>query len=148
MIGRTLAKKTCQQHNRRTWSIGALYKPHLKRLALAASSLAFAEATCGFRRTKLEAVLFGFIFFCAISLFIVVIYYKLFTNDAIPGWATYSILSISVISFLSLGNFLTLFSIFIQFFLWTFWWNLRKTSHKQSFINVFFNYLQLALRKK
>ncbi len=39
---------------------------------------------------------------------------KLTTDDAIPGWATYTLLLLIVLSFVALGNFVVLFSVFAQ----------------------------------
>jgi glycosyltransferase involved in cell wall biosynthesis len=39
---------------------------------------------------------------------------KLFTNQAIPGWATSTLLLLIVLSFVALGNFVVLFAVFSQ----------------------------------
>jgi polyisoprenyl-phosphate glycosyltransferase len=39
---------------------------------------------------------------------------KLFTNSAIPGWATTTLLLLIVLSFVALGNFVVLFTVFSQ----------------------------------
>ena len=45
---------------------------------------------------------------------LVVLGVKLFTNTGIPGWATYTLLLILIISFVALGNFIVLFVVFSQ----------------------------------
>jgi hypothetical protein len=39
---------------------------------------------------------------------------RLLTDAAIPGWATYSLLLLLLLSFVSLGNFVVLFAVFSQ----------------------------------
>jgi hypothetical protein len=39
---------------------------------------------------------------------------KLFTNRAIPGWATSTLLLLILVSFVALGNFVVLFAVFSQ----------------------------------
>ncbi|MBE2317445.1 glycosyltransferase [Solirubrobacter sp. CPCC 204708] len=43
-----------------------------------------------------------------------VILVKLFTDEAIPGWATYTLLLMIVLSFTAMGNLVLLFSVFAQ----------------------------------
>ena len=43
-----------------------------------------------------------------------VIWIKLFTNSAIPGWASFTVLGAVIISLVALGNFVTLFVLFSQ----------------------------------
>jgi hypothetical protein len=45
---------------------------------------------------------------------VVIVGIRLLTDSAIPGWATYTVLSLGVLSFVALGNFVILFSIFSQ----------------------------------
>ena len=49
---------------------------------------------------------------CAVALAVVCV--KLFTNRAIPGWATTTLLLLIVVSVVALGNFIVLFAIFSQ----------------------------------
>jgi hypothetical protein len=44
----------------------------------------------------------------------VVIGIRIFTNEAIPGWATYTLLGILILSFVALGSFITVFTAFSQ----------------------------------
>jgi polyisoprenyl-phosphate glycosyltransferase len=39
---------------------------------------------------------------------------RLFTDAAIPGWASYTLLGVVILSFVALGNFITLFAVFSQ----------------------------------
>ncbi len=48
------------------------------------------------------------------SLAVVVVAIRLFTNAAIPGWATFTVLGALIISLVALGNFVTLFVLFSQ----------------------------------
>ena len=59
-------------------------------------------------------VVFAVTFFLAGALAITVVAVKLFTDAAIPGWATYTLLGALILSLVSLGNFVTLFMIFSQ----------------------------------
>ncbi len=45
---------------------------------------------------------------------LVVIWIKLFTNSAIPGWASFTVLGAVIVSLVALGNFVTLFVLFSQ----------------------------------
>jgi len=45
---------------------------------------------------------------------VAVVCVKLFTNRAIPGWATTTLLLLIVVSFVALGNFVVLFTVFSQ----------------------------------
>lgn len=44
----------------------------------------------------------------------VIVSVRLFTDSAIPGWATYTLLMVLVLSVVSLGNFVVLFAVFSQ----------------------------------
>jgi hypothetical protein len=57
---------------------------------------------------------FSFIFIVGILLALVVVGVRLFTELAIPGWATYTLLLILTLSFVALGNFVILFTLFSQ----------------------------------
>ena len=59
-------------------------------------------------------VVFAVTLFLAGALAITVVAVKLFTDAAIPGWATYTLLGALILSLVSLGNFVTLFMIFSQ----------------------------------
>jgi polyisoprenyl-phosphate glycosyltransferase len=50
----------------------------------------------------------------AVALALVVICIKLFTDSAIPGWASFTVLGAVLVSLVSLGNFVTLFVLFSQ----------------------------------
>lgn len=39
---------------------------------------------------------------------------RLFTDAAVPGWASYTLLGVVILSFVALGNFITLFTVFSQ----------------------------------
>ena len=45
---------------------------------------------------------------------IAVVCVKLLTDRAIPGWATSTLLLLAVVSFVALGNFVVLFTVFAQ----------------------------------
>jgi hypothetical protein len=45
---------------------------------------------------------------------VAVVLVKLTTNEAIPGWATYTLLLLIVLSFVALGNLALLFAVFAQ----------------------------------
>ena len=55
---------------------------------------------------------FSTIFGLGIVLAVVVVGIKIFTKAAIPGWTTFTLLSILTLSFIALGNFLVLFAVF------------------------------------
>jgi hypothetical protein len=57
---------------------------------------------------------FSFIFSLGIVTALVVVGVRLFTTMAIPGWATYTLLLILTLSFVALGNFVILFTLFSQ----------------------------------
>jgi len=59
-------------------------------------------------------VLFSVTFALGIVLALVVAGIRLFSDAAIPGWATYTIVGVLLLSFISLGNFITLFAVFSQ----------------------------------
>jgi polyisoprenyl-phosphate glycosyltransferase len=73
-----------------------LFMPFLDRVAVR-SLLAFAATLVA-----------------GIAAAIVIIAVRLFTDLAIPGWATYSLLLVLLITFVSLGNFVVLFAVFSQ----------------------------------
>jgi glycosyltransferase involved in cell wall biosynthesis len=50
----------------------------------------------------------------AVALALAVICIKLFTDSAIPGWASFSVLGAVIVSLVALGNFVTLFVLFSQ----------------------------------
>ena len=50
----------------------------------------------------------------AVLLAIWVVGVRLFTTRAIPGWATYTLLSVVLLSFVAIGNFVILFALFSQ----------------------------------
>jgi hypothetical protein len=50
----------------------------------------------------------------AVGAAIAVVCVKLFTDQAIPGWATSTLLLLIVLSFVALGNFVVLFAVFAQ----------------------------------
>ncbi len=45
---------------------------------------------------------------------VAVVAVKLVTSEAIPGWATYTLLLLAILSFIALGNFVLLFTVFSQ----------------------------------
>jgi hypothetical protein len=45
---------------------------------------------------------------------VAVVAVKLATSEAIPGWATYTLLLLAILSFIALGNFVLLFTVFSQ----------------------------------
>lgn len=45
---------------------------------------------------------------------VAVIFVRLFTESAVPGWATYTLLTLLTLSFVALGNFVVLFVVFSQ----------------------------------
>jgi polyisoprenyl-phosphate glycosyltransferase len=55
---------------------------------------------------------FSTMFAVGVTLSLVVLGIRLFTNTAIPGWATATILGLLIISFVALGNFVVLFAVF------------------------------------
>jgi hypothetical protein len=50
----------------------------------------------------------------AVAAAVAVVAVKLTTDTAIPGWATYTLLLLVVLSFVALGNLALLFSVFAQ----------------------------------
>jgi hypothetical protein len=44
----------------------------------------------------------------------VIVGIRIFTDAAIPGWTTYTVLSLGTLSLLALGNFVVLFAVFSQ----------------------------------
>jgi hypothetical protein len=50
----------------------------------------------------------------SLTLAVVVLAVRLFSDASIPGWATYSLLSLFLVSLVSLGNFVVLFVVFSQ----------------------------------
>ncbi len=61
------------------------------------------------RRTLL---LFLTILMLAVVISVVVLAIRLFTDSAIPGWATYTLLALGIVILVSLGNLLILFTVF------------------------------------
>lgn len=57
---------------------------------------------------------FSAVFATGVLLSLVVVSLKLFTDAAIPGWTTTTLLGILVLSFVALGNFIVLFAVFAQ----------------------------------
>jgi glycosyltransferase involved in cell wall biosynthesis len=50
----------------------------------------------------------------AVALALVVVAVRLFTDAAIPGWATYTLLAMTILSVIAVGNLVILFTIFSQ----------------------------------
>lgn len=66
-------------------------------------------------RIAIRALFAFFLTFCAgMTLSIAVLAIRLFTNAAIPGWATSTLLLVLTLSFVALGNFVVLFAVFSQ----------------------------------
>jgi polyisoprenyl-phosphate glycosyltransferase len=59
-------------------------------------------------------ILFSVTFGLGVGLSVFVLAIKLFTDQAIPGWATSTLLGILILSFLAAANFVTLFTSFSQ----------------------------------
>lgn len=59
-------------------------------------------------------IVFALTFALAAALGVTVVAVRLLTDAAIPGWATYTLLSTLILSLVSLGNFVTLFMVFSQ----------------------------------
>jgi glycosyltransferase involved in cell wall biosynthesis len=57
---------------------------------------------------------FSMTFGVGVVLAAVIVFIRLFTDLAIPGWATYMLLLIVLLSFIALGNFIILFALFSQ----------------------------------
>jgi polyisoprenyl-phosphate glycosyltransferase len=55
---------------------------------------------------------FSAMFALGITLSFVVVGIRLFTNLVIPGWATFTLLGLLILSFVALGNFVVLFAVF------------------------------------
>jgi polyisoprenyl-phosphate glycosyltransferase len=55
---------------------------------------------------------FSVTFALGITLSLVLAGFRVFTDYAIPGWATITVLSLLVLSFIALGNFIVLFAVF------------------------------------
>jgi hypothetical protein len=55
---------------------------------------------------------FSVMFALGISLALAVVGIRIFTNVAIPGWATATLLGLLILSFVALGNFVVLFAVF------------------------------------
>ena len=55
---------------------------------------------------------FSAMFALGITFSLVVAGFRVFTNTAIPGWATATILGLLILSFIALGNFVVLFAVF------------------------------------
>ncbi|MCX6386196.1 MAG: glycosyltransferase [Solirubrobacterales bacterium] len=66
-------------------------------------------------RIALRAMAFFSAAFCAsVLLGVAVVCIRFVSSSAIPGWATYALLSLAVASLISLGNFIVLFVVFSQ----------------------------------
>jgi polyisoprenyl-phosphate glycosyltransferase len=59
-------------------------------------------------------VLFSVTLTISVALALVIVGIRLFTETAIPGWATYALLGTVILSFVALGNFITLFAVVSQ----------------------------------
>jgi hypothetical protein len=59
-------------------------------------------------------MLFTFTLALTVALAVTVATIKLATSLAIPGWATYTLLLLAILSFIALGNFILLFTVFSQ----------------------------------
>jgi hypothetical protein len=59
-------------------------------------------------------LLFSITLVTGVILAAVVIGIRLFTNAAVPGWATSTLIGILIVSFVALGSFVTLFAVFSQ----------------------------------
>jgi polyisoprenyl-phosphate glycosyltransferase len=57
---------------------------------------------------------FAVALFLGIALAVVVLSIKLFTSNAVPGWASFTALGAVIVSLVALGNFVTLFILFSQ----------------------------------
>ncbi len=57
---------------------------------------------------------FSLTFGVGVVLATAIVFIRLFTDLAIPGWATYTLLLIVLLSFIALGNFIILFALFSQ----------------------------------
>ena len=55
---------------------------------------------------------FSAMFALGITLSLAVVGVRLFTNTAIPGWATATLVGLLILSFIALGNFVVLFAVF------------------------------------
>jgi hypothetical protein len=55
---------------------------------------------------------FSAMFALGITLSVAVVGIRLFTNVNIPGWATFTLLGLLILSFVALGNFVVLFAVF------------------------------------
>jgi hypothetical protein len=59
-------------------------------------------------------ILFTVTFSLGVLLSLTVVAVRVFTDTAIPGWATSAIIGTLLLSFIALGNFITLFAVFSQ----------------------------------
>lgn len=59
-------------------------------------------------------ILFTVTFSLGVLLSLTVVAVRMFTDAAIPGWATSAIVGMLLLSFIALGNFITLFAVFSQ----------------------------------
>lgn len=55
---------------------------------------------------------FSAMFALGITLSLTVLGIRIFTDTAIPGWATATLLGLLILSFIALGNFVVLFAVF------------------------------------
>jgi polyisoprenyl-phosphate glycosyltransferase len=59
-------------------------------------------------------VVFAATLVVSVVMMLAVLGVKLFTDEAIPGWATYTLIGLLTLSLIAAGNFVTLFSVFSQ----------------------------------
>jgi hypothetical protein len=59
-------------------------------------------------------LLFSITLALSIIMSLVVLGIRVFTDAAIPGWATYTLIGVVILSFVALGSFVTLFAVFSQ----------------------------------
>jgi len=57
---------------------------------------------------------FSAMFALTITLVLVVVGFRVFTDLTIPGWTTAALLGLLIVSFVALGNFIVLFAVFSQ----------------------------------
>jgi uncharacterized membrane protein len=55
---------------------------------------------------------FSAMFALGITLSLVVLGIRIFTDTAVPGWATATLVGLLILSFIALGNFVVLFAVF------------------------------------
>jgi polyisoprenyl-phosphate glycosyltransferase len=59
-------------------------------------------------------IVFSLTMLAGVALSLVVLFIRIFSASPVPGWATYTLLLLTAISFVALGNFVVLFAIFAQ----------------------------------